>query len=238
MTSTDGSENADPGQRRFADPDRTTAARIRDAALAEFAQHGVAGTTMKSVAQAAGVSAQLVVHHFGSKEGVATACDEYVLGLFREHNTSLLGPGTPFSPLESLEAPWLGLAMGYLAARLADDSPAVTQLVDEAAADVVMYLEKGVQSGLVKPSENPRVRAVVVLLWNLGALALHRHAKRLIGVNLLEADPQKQLTWTLAATEMLSEGLFHSAALDALRSGTDSTGSQEAAQDTRGEEHE
>lgn len=42
---------------------------------------------MKSVAVAAGVSAQLVVLHFGSKEGGATACDEYILRMFREHIT-------------------------------------------------------------------------------------------------------------------------------------------------------
>src|SRR5699024_6895304 len=91
--------------------DRTAVSRIRDAALSEFAAHGVARATMRSVAEAAGVSAQLVVHHFGSKEGLAAACDEHVLQLFREHNVSLLGSGSAFAPVESLEATWLGPAM-------------------------------------------------------------------------------------------------------------------------------
>lgn len=216
-----------PGRRRSADPDRTAVARIRDAALVEFAENGVARTTLKSVAAAAGVSAQLVVHHFGSKEGLATACDEYVLRMFREHNTSLLSSGGSFAPVQSLDAPWLGSAMGYLSARLADDSPAVAQLVDEAVDDAMAYLDKGVKSGLVKSSDQPRERAVVGLLWNLGALVLHRHAKRLIGVDLMASDAQQLLTWTLAATEMLTEGLFNKEAYERLKAGSDSGGSSE-----------
>lgn len=222
----------DTSQRRLTDPDRTKFSRIRDAALAEFAEHGVAGTSLKSVASAASVSAQLVVHHFGSKEGLATACDDYVLRMFREHNTSLLSSGGAFAPVKSLEAPWLGPAMGYLSARLADDSPAVAQLVEEALDDAMTYLDKGVESGLVKPSDHPRERAVVSLLWNLGALVLHRHAKRLIGVDLVASDTQQRLTWTLAATEMLTEGLFHKEAYEKLKSGSNSPGSQESTDET------
>lgn len=232
MSSTTGGESGAPDQRRFVDPDRTALARIRDAALAEFAEQGVARATLKSVAAAAGVSAQLVVHHFGSKEGLATACDEYVLGLFREHNTSLLGSGGTFTPVQSLEAPWLGAAMGYLSTRLTDDSPAVAQLVDEAFRDALTYLDKGVESGLVKPSEYPRERAVVGLLWNLGALVLHRHAKRLIDVDLMAPDTRQRLTWSLAATEMLTEGLFHEEAFEKLKSGANLFGSDEPADGT------
>ncbi|MEU6700480.1 TetR family transcriptional regulator [Pseudonocardia sp. NPDC046786] len=232
MGSPTGRASGALNRRRFVDPDRTAVARIRDAAIAEFAEHGVAGATLKSVAAAAGVSAQLVVHHFGSKEGLATACDEYVLALFREHNTSLLSSGGAFAPVQSLEAPWLGPAMGYLSARLADDSPAVAQLVDEALQDALSYLDAGVQSGLVKPSEFPRERAVVGLLWNLGALVLHRHAKRLMGVDLMAPDTRQRLTWSLAATEMLTEGLFHQEAYEKLKSGSESMGSEDPADGT------
>lgn len=218
MTTSTSSGSDGSGRGRFVDPDRTAASRIRDAALVEFAEHGVTGTTMKAVAAAAGVSAQLVVHHFGSKDGLATACDEYVLKMFREHNTSLLGSGGSFAPVESLEAPWLGVAMGYLSTRLTDDSPAVAELVDEAFRDALSYMDKGVESGLVKTSDHPRERAAVVLLWNLGALVLHRHAKRLIDVDLMAPDTSQRLTWTLAATEMLTDGLFNEEAHEKLKS--------------------
>ncbi|MGH3558484.1 MAG: TetR family transcriptional regulator, partial [Mycobacterium sp.] len=43
--------------------DLTAAARIRDAAIEQFGRHGF-GTGLRAVAEAAGVSAALVIHHF------------------------------------------------------------------------------------------------------------------------------------------------------------------------------
>ena len=61
-------------------PDDLTAyARIRSAALELFAARGVAGTSIRDVAQAAGVSAGLVQHHFGTKDGLREAVDQFVV---------------------------------------------------------------------------------------------------------------------------------------------------------------
>src|SRR5690606_20135242 len=46
-----------------------TAARIRDAAIVEFAAHGFTKSTVRAIAESAGVSPGLVIHHFGSKDG-------------------------------------------------------------------------------------------------------------------------------------------------------------------------
>jgi AcrR family transcriptional regulator len=62
--------------------DLTARARIRGAALARFGTDGIAGTSVRAVAADAGVS-PLVVHHFGSKEGLRQACDDYVLDSIR-----------------------------------------------------------------------------------------------------------------------------------------------------------
>jgi AcrR family transcriptional regulator len=59
-----------PGPR---DEKGVLAARILDAARAEFAQHGSAGTTIRAVARAADVDPALVYHYFGSKEGLLDA---------------------------------------------------------------------------------------------------------------------------------------------------------------------
>ena len=55
----------------------TADARIRDAAIEQFGQHGF-DVGLRAIAKAAGVSAALVIHHFGSKEGLRTACDDYI----------------------------------------------------------------------------------------------------------------------------------------------------------------
>ena len=49
------------------------AARILDAARAEFAEHGWAGTAIRAVARTAGVDPALIYHYFGSKEGLLDA---------------------------------------------------------------------------------------------------------------------------------------------------------------------
>ena len=59
--------------------DLTAKARIRDAAMKLFAAEGVAASSLRAVARAAGVSPGLIVHHFGSKQGLIRAVDEAVL---------------------------------------------------------------------------------------------------------------------------------------------------------------
>ena len=58
--------------------DRTARARIRDTALELFAEHGEGMVTMRQIAEQAGVSPALVVHHFGSKDGLRDAVVEHV----------------------------------------------------------------------------------------------------------------------------------------------------------------
>jgi len=64
--------------------DLTARARLRDAALALFAAHGVTGTSVRDIAKAAGVSPGLVTHHFGSKEGLRQEVDDAMATVFSE----------------------------------------------------------------------------------------------------------------------------------------------------------
>jgi AcrR family transcriptional regulator len=63
--------------------DLTAMARIRNAALERFPRDGFRGTTVRSVADDAGGSPGLIVHHFATKEGLREACDEYVIEQIR-----------------------------------------------------------------------------------------------------------------------------------------------------------
>src|SRR5437868_1276310 len=69
-----------------ASEDLTARSRIRDAALLQFAQHGVKGATFRGIAEAAGVSVGLVQHHFGSKDALRQACDAYVLDVVQTNS--------------------------------------------------------------------------------------------------------------------------------------------------------
>jgi len=168
--------------------DRTARARIRDAAITCFAENGIDGTTARKVAASAGVSPGLVIHHFGSMDGLRAECDRYVAATIREYKREAISAGPTIDVLAALRGANAGPVMAYLAAVLVDDSPTVARLVDELVADAEGYLEYGVETGMVKPSADPRGRAAVLFLWSLGALVLHRHVRRILGVDLTNPD--------------------------------------------------
>ena len=191
--------------------DRSTKARIRDAAIECFADNGIAETTARKVAAAAGVSPGLVMHHFGSMEGLRTACDEYVAETIRRYKHTAMSAGTDLDLLGALRAADVAPLAGYLARVLVDDSSTVAKLVDDLVTDAEDYLGRGVESAMLRPSIDPRGRAVVLTLWNLGALVLHRHLHRLLGVDLTDrnavADPGFA-AYARPVWELYGEGIF------------------------------
>lgn len=64
--------------------DLTAKARIRNAALELYADYGEAGTSMRAIASAAGVTVGLVVHHFRTKDGLRDAVEERIVDLFAD----------------------------------------------------------------------------------------------------------------------------------------------------------
>lgn len=62
--------------------DLTSRARIRNAALHQFAVNGFAGTPLRAIASEAGVAIGLIGHYFGSKEGAQDAVERWIVGLF------------------------------------------------------------------------------------------------------------------------------------------------------------
>lgn len=192
--------------------DRTTTARIRDAAITEFAANGVPATSVRTIATTAGVSPGLVIHHFGSKEELRHACDEYVAGVIRELKGTAMAAGAGFDMTAAIRS-WdtdVPLAK-YLAKTLVDGSPHVADLVDEMAGDAIAYVEAGVGTGLIKPSDYPEERAAVLLIWSLGALVLHEHLERLIGVDItadLSANPKAISPYVAPILELYSNGFL------------------------------
>lgn len=191
--------------------DRTAKARIRDAAIECFAEHGIAATTARKVAEVAGVSPGLVMHHFGSMDGLRAACDAHITDIIRRQKSEVLAAGPNIDILAALRASDTGALGAYLARILTDDSPAVARLVDDMVADAEGYIQQGVESGTIKPSADPRGRAAVLALWQLGGLVLHKHMDRLLGVDL--TDPAVTTKASLAnyagpVYEMLGDGFF------------------------------
>lgn len=191
--------------------DLTARARLRDAAIRTVAESGIDALTARRAAQAAGVSPGLVAHHFGSMQGLRRACDEHVARMIRDAKTSAIEAGSALDPLAALRDPDLDHLGGYLAAVLTEDSPAVADLVDDLVADAEAYLELAEDRGQVRPTDDPRRRASVLLLWSLGMLAMRSHARRLLGVDPADtssADDEDLLGYARASWGLLADGLF------------------------------
>jgi AcrR family transcriptional regulator len=188
--------------------DHTARARIRDAAIACFADAGVAATTIRAIATRSEVSPGLVMHHFGSKDGLRVACDQHVAALIRAQKEAAVGAGVDIDPVGALrryaDGPPL---LRYLARTLVDGSPHVADLVDEMVADATDYTEVAVATGQLRPTDDPRGRAAVLTLWSLGALVLHEHAVRLLGADLT-GDPEAAFGYFLPALEILGRGVI------------------------------
>lgn len=194
--------------------DRTARARIRDAAIDLVAERGLGALSARGVARAAGVSPGLLIHHYGSMDALRAACDEHVVALVRAHKQAAFSAGAQLDVLSLLRDTDAGPLAGYLAAVLAEGSPAVAQLVDELVADAEHYLEQGVASGMLRPCDDPRGRAVVLSLWGLGALVMNDHVKRLLGADLTArgaVSTDVMRAYIEPVTDIYGHGLFSEA---------------------------
>ncbi|PZG36056.1 TetR family transcriptional regulator [Spongiactinospora gelatinilytica] len=184
--------------------DLTARARIRNAALELFGAEGVGRVSVRAVAARAGVSHALVLHHFGSKEGLRKECDGYVISLVRG------GPG-----LEALDdAPGLGALLEagtavrrYLARAFLDGTPEAAALFDEIVAATGRWLDQGVREGWAQPSEDPHARAAIYVTWLLAPLTFGEHLSRALGVTDLHGT-DATLQYSRAAIEIFTRGVF------------------------------
>jgi AcrR family transcriptional regulator len=117
--------------------DLTARARIREAAIALFADKGIAAASIRDIAQAAGVSSGLLRHHFGSKEGLRDACDEYALGRVKEL-------GIQFTETNVLGriSPEIMRLQQYLIRSVMDGSPTALAMFDRTLEYGEYWLEK------------------------------------------------------------------------------------------------
>ena len=217
-----------PGSGAQPADDRSTASRIRDAAIGCFAQAGVDRTPVRTIAEAAGVSPALVIHHFGSKDALRVACDRHVAALIRARKTASVQQGASLDPIASLRAEADGPPLlAYLARTLTDGSPHVAELVDQLVDDAVAYMAEGEDTGMLRPTADRRQQAAVLLLWSLGALVLHEHVARLLGADLLGA-PEDLMGYVAPAFEILGRGVMTEEAYHRLSAAMAAAGEGEA----------
>ena len=183
-------------------------ARIRDAAILRFGRDGFSAG-LRAVAADAGVTAGLVVHHFGSKDGLRAACDAHVLEVIHsEKMKAATGSVNGLAQLAEIEemAPYAlyGLRSMQAGGELG------SAYVERMCKDAEDYLEAGVRSGMIKPSRDPAARARFLVHQNMGSMllwmSLHHGSVEVDDFRTELRQLSNEIT--LPALELFTDGLF------------------------------
>ena len=161
--------------------DLTARARIRDAAIELFAERGVEAATIRDIAQRADVSSGLLRHHFGSKEGLRDACDEWALAEI----TKIQGQFTEFRSLDGL-TPRVQLLQRYLIRSTMDGSPTGAALFDR----MLEYGEQWLATTELKV-DDPRAFVAVLAVMKMSMFTMRDLMSRALG-----SDVTEPATWS------------------------------------------
>jgi AcrR family transcriptional regulator len=187
--------------------DMTTAARIRDAAIELFGSRGF-DVGVRAIAEAAGVSPGLVIHHFRSKDGLRKACDDYIAEEIRSEKSQAIrstDAATWLAQVAEIES--YAPMMAYLVRSMQSGSDLAKMMWQRMIDNAEEYLQEGVDNGLLKPSRDPRARAKYLGLTGGGGfflyLQMHDNPTDLRAVLRDYAEEM-----VLPALEIYSEGLM------------------------------
>lgn len=197
---------------RSASDDLTARARIRDAAVAAFARDGYDGASMRTIAKEAGVSAALIVHHFGDKNTLRAECDEYVVSVFIDEQHDLIQAPTRDRIRTALhDLDHFGPYIDYLSRMLVDGSPAADRLFDSMLASTRDVLDEQRAAGMLEPMSDPEMTTLLVTLIGLGPVVMRGQIARALGADQL--SPGGLIRTTLPTLELLTHGIYSTTAL-------------------------
>jgi AcrR family transcriptional regulator len=172
---------------RSTESDLTATARIRDAAIAQFGTHGMQRATVRAIAETAGVSPGLVLHHFGSKDGLRNACDEYVLTYLQDQLDAEEKSGNDPGVFTAAAAD-SPVIVNYLVAVLGDGGTAAATVFDRIVELTEGYFDRrsdatGERLSTFEHIDN-RTLAVIMTSMSLGMYILNKQVSRSLGADM------------------------------------------------------
>ncbi|OHV60590.1 TetR/AcrR family transcriptional regulator [Pseudofrankia sp. BMG5.36] len=203
----------EPEERTPVRPDDLTAkARIRNAAFALIAQDGVDAATVRAIARRAGVSPSLVLHHFGSKQGVVDEVATWVtdvLGDVTRDTDSTAGPAEAHRRRQlrfertTTEAPLLG---AYLRRMLLDGTENGLEWFTLAVDASVAGLSQREALGIARPSADVHVTAAMLALLGFAPVLLRPHLEHALRLDFDDENDRRR--WRDAETALLTSALY------------------------------
>jgi AcrR family transcriptional regulator len=189
----------------------STTERIRNAALKSFATYGASATSLRTVAEAAGVSVGLVQHHFANKAGLVKAVDDYVLGVV----IAVIAQPMSGPPADSLNemgnrvtqfvAEYTDI-LDYFGRALIDGSPLGVMIFDTLVGNGTARWHQRIERGETRPDVDLTWAAINSLVLALGTLILRTHVERHLPEPL--ATPAQLERWEASVNTLLRNGLF------------------------------
>lgn len=205
-----------------ADPrDLTARATIRNAALRLFADRGPDAVTVREIATQAGVSPALILHHFGSKDGLRAEVDAYAAQAFdaileampADELVEFLAGGAAGGSLAEAFArgfPHGSPLPAYLGRLFLTHDPAGAALFGRWYAMTRGLFDLMVEAGVARPTDDPTVRAAFFLVNDLALILLRTQIATVIGSDPLEPDGIER--WGREAGKVYAEGAFQAPA--------------------------
>lgn len=196
-------------------------ARIRHAALELFGQQGFDKTTIRQIASRAGVSPGLVMHHFGSKDGLRRALDDWIMELLSNDKGDMITGGQiPDLGTFFVQNPDYIPITAYIVTCMREGGRVAEGLFDLMYDYTEQFFAEGLTAGTLTPPTDLQASAVLLVAYAAGASMLgDQIARRLGGTDLY--DPAVYQRYALASVELLTHGLFADTRfLDAVRAAT------------------
>ncbi|WP_278262087.1 TetR family transcriptional regulator [Nocardia sp. AG03] len=190
--------------------DLSTAARIRDTAIDLFGEQGF-GVGVRAIAAAAGVSPGLVNHHFGSKDGLRSACDDRVLEIIRDEKLRVIRTSGPTAMLNAMaEVEVYAPLVAYMLRSFQAGGALAESLLEHMIGDAEQYLRTAVEEGMIKPSRDPAARARYIVLCHVGAmnLAMQMRIQREGKLDYRSAIRDLSDELTMPALELYTHGML------------------------------
>lgn len=176
-----------------------------------FAAEGSERVTIRKIAESAGVSPALVIHHFGSRAGLRNAVEERVVARFN----------TLIAQLETSEVAEAAHGIGELIARVVDEEPAVFSFIRRMmveggpSADAAFLSLFGAtkrtlaaldRMGATRPTGDEDTRAAFLLANDLAVLLLRDRILAATGVDPLAGEGLHR--WVAEVMAVYSGGVF------------------------------
>lgn len=190
--------------------DASARERILANALALFADRGPDAVSVRDIAAASEVSPALILHHFGSRDGLQQEVDDSVLTTF-DYLLQSTEEANPLSTASVVELITAGLPQGspipaYLRRLLLSNTPAGRRLFQRWYELTLTVMARMDAAGQSRHSDDPAMRAAFLLANDLTILLLQDHIRDVAGVDPLSSDGLQR--WAATALDAYTAGVF------------------------------